>query len=139
MGAISPNPALFARVGYGTLVRPQVQAFDLTVGFLRSSEGHQFLSQTSELSGASSYISVLAGAGNPLILPEAIAAALVFKGISLAAKTLNIGFHSDDPIRDTLREVIKLFVGKQAGPIRSPFINKGLDWYDDYLRSRERS
>lgn len=138
VGAIAPNPDLFSRVAYGTFVRPQIQAFNLTTSFLKSPTGHQLLSQTSEFSGAAAITSSIA-ALNPLLFPEAAIAALVFKGISIVTKAIDVGFNSDNPIGDITEEIIKLFLGKSFGPIYGPFINKASDEYYAYLKSRERN
>ena len=114
------------------------EAATRTGEFLRSPGGHQLLSQTSEFSGAAANASAIA-ALDPVLFPGAASAYLVFKGISVVAKAIDIGFNSDNRVGDTAEEIIKIYGGTQIrNPIVSPFINKGLDEYYEYLKSRER-
>ncbi len=108
--------------------------------FLGSPGGHQFLSQTSELSSAASTVSAIAALENPPIFPEAGTAALVFKGISTTAKAIDIEFQSspEGMPRDIVRETINIYVGSEIkNPSVSPFVEKSIDVLDDYQRSRE--
>ena len=111
-------------------------AYHASVNFLSSPAGHQFLSKTSELSGAAATATAIA-ALNPLIFPEAVTATLIFKGISVAAKAIDLSFQSNNIIGDTLEEIIKIYTGTKFGPIYSPFVKKALDLHYEYLKNNE--
>ena len=87
--------------------------------------GQEFLSNLSDLSYLAATGCFLSGLGTP--------GTIVFGGIGAGAKALEISLYSEDPVKDTTKETIKMGVGSKVGDPASMFTDEIIDQADKYL------